>query len=395
MSDNESSSDEVFYRKSSVQSFQYGEPEPTFEGVEDIPVFQYGENDDNETLPQSQSNTVGEKTPVFSESVCRRPVALDAELTPFSHRFVRDFQKLFPHPEEADWSGCFSWARGLPGDSDFAAAERTSIIGDLFGLFANSAKDFAVQLIDESFRPEIERTISPTNRFGGVAGGKKFCHSSISTQLFKFAEDVELKNGRFLYGGKERNDRLAQKAAGHELKSTQALLDSGVPEIHFPLMAIITHRGKRVTCSSVIPLDKLVQGQADVAKGLVLPNSTVAAVMAALGGALNVHSEPLGIFGPFDLEIHSGKDGKLYALDTARLMPPQNPRGPRRHLVELLRPELLRRLPAPLASDAFFPAIANRFNVKHLQKDIVDATEQVLSEARAIGTEILSGKTVF
>ncbi len=58
-----------------------------------------------------------------------------------------------------------------------------------------------------------------------------------ATQLFKFSEDVLLPNERFVYGGRVRNDRLAMKSATHELKSVQALIDAGMSELFFPLMA--------------------------------------------------------------------------------------------------------------------------------------------------------------
>ena len=32
--------------------------------------------------------------------------------------------------------------------------------------------------------------------------------------LFKFAQDIEISEGNFIYGGKKRNDNLAQKSVG-------------------------------------------------------------------------------------------------------------------------------------------------------------------------------------
>jgi hypothetical protein len=101
--------------------------------------------------------------------------------------------------------------------------------------------------------------------------------------LFKFAMDVELApGGPWIYGGASRNDRLAMKSAGHELKvwgvlsitrallttsqyqSAQALIDARISELHYPLMAAFTYRGKRVLCSSLLPVkgkETLVQGK--------------------------------------------------------------------------------------------------------------------------------------
>ncbi len=86
-------------------------------------------------------------------------------------------------------------------------------------------------------------------RFGGVAGGQKYRNGN---QLFKFAEDVKIRD-RWLYGGKQRNDRAAMKSAGHEIKATQALIDAGLTQLNYPLMAAYTYRGKRVLCVSLLP----------------------------------------------------------------------------------------------------------------------------------------------
>lgn len=62
------------------------------------------------------------------------------------------------------------------------------------------------------------------------------------------------------------------------------------------------------------------------------------------------------VYGPADIEGHeSDRDGCFYLLDFARTMPPQvNVRSDkqRRHLFELLRPELVKSAPTPLSSDA-------------------------------------------
>ena len=56
---------------------------------------------------------------------------------------------------------------------------------------------------------------------GGIAGGEKFIHRGI---LFKYAIDpvIAQKDGKpvYLYGGNSRNDELAMKAAGNELKGS-------------------------------------------------------------------------------------------------------------------------------------------------------------------------------
>ena len=43
--------------------------------------------------------------------------------------------------------------------------------------------------------------------------------------LFKFARDIEIAPGMFLYGGKHRDDGLAQKSVGNELKGISSVFD--------------------------------------------------------------------------------------------------------------------------------------------------------------------------
>jgi len=55
------------------------------------------------------------------------------------------------------------------------------------------------------------------------------------------------------------------------------------------------------------------------------------------------------------MEIHKGKDGRYYCLDTARLFPPLKPvvSKPGSHLYRLFRPEFVQTYSKPLSSDAY------------------------------------------
>ncbi len=72
--------------------------------------------------------------------------------------------------------------------------------------------------------------------------------------MFTLAEDVQLSTGEWLYGGQSRSDRLAIKRLGHELRAACALSDVGATVINCPLMAAFTWRGKRVLCTSALPV---------------------------------------------------------------------------------------------------------------------------------------------
>jgi hypothetical protein len=46
----------------------------------------------------------------------------------------------------------------------------------------------------------------------------------------------------WMYGGKHQSDRNAAKAAGHELRGLVSYYNSNVPDLNFPLMALIDYR---------------------------------------------------------------------------------------------------------------------------------------------------------
>ena len=67
-----------------------------------------------------------------------------------------------------------------------------------------------------------------------------------------------------------------------------------------------------------------------------------------------VGEEKVTIYGPADIEVHKGFDGRLYMLDFARYMPPEPPnKGESKSLCHLLRPELVKKFRCPLSPDAF------------------------------------------
>eukprot|EP01133_Synstelium_polycarpum_P011483 gene11483-13388_t len=231
---------------------------------------------------------------------------------------------------------------------------------------ANTAITYVKTLVQEAhMAPEI-KSIKPFEA-GGFAGGEKF---RIDNMFIKFA-----LNPHQIY---ERNNPVsyfANKAAGHELKSINALVSCGVPNLHFPLMCLINYRGFRLIVISELPINSktLVFGSSNAGE-TIYENDTVKKMMVKIGEMLNLKSHlveeskhafkrsgnqyniPLAI----DIEGHFGFDGRYYVVDTARLFPPETPilgiTGC--HLYRLFRPEFVKRYETQLCSDAF-----SNFNV--------------------------------
>lgn len=85
--------------------------------------------------------------------------------------------------------------------------------------------------------------------------------------MFKFALDTEITPGAFLYGGSNRNDEKAMKAANHELKGLEcywSLSDpemakgkpgqtkNAVPKLRFTLLSLIKYRGYCLTAMFLV-----------------------------------------------------------------------------------------------------------------------------------------------
>ena len=241
----------------------------------------------------------------------------------------------------------------------------TSIYSD----FREAAKNIGRTIISEMHLPDEHKTIVPVS-LGGVAGGQKLVHSGI---LFKFAADVQLANGSFMYGDDSADLARANKACGHELKSldafSNAALELGVSgKIQVPLMALIDYRGSRCVALSFLPISgtTLVLGSND---GSTCVSRDVEAfgVSSLICESLGLASHKVGLVtvpACGDLEVHRGTDDQLYVLDFARLMPPEHPskgqRAGRAIFYELLRPELVQTCwPCDMLSEGESPRLCS------------------------------------
>jgi hypothetical protein len=238
-----------------------------------------------------------------------------------------------------------------------ASGQIFQALSDLYFDFTHSACETAKLLISELHLPV--KTISPLS-LGGVAGGKKYIHGGI---LFKFAEDPQLGSS-FLYGGSAPDVGKANKAAGHEQKSSDAIcnaaLELQISMLNVPLMTLVDYRGYRVVAMALLPVTKgtLVLGSNDGGETVMNcdeeARETIVRVCDLLG---LVQHCVAGVMcpGPGDLEIHRGTDGRIYALDFARLFPPEHsglPKLGHEIFYSLLRAEAVRNAPIKLCSDA-------------------------------------------
>eukprot|EP01124_Arcella_intermedia_P013380 TRINITY_DN19810_c0_g1_i1.p1 TRINITY_DN19810_c0_g1~~TRINITY_DN19810_c0_g1_i1.p1 ORF type:complete len:1334 (+),score=360.17 TRINITY_DN19810_c0_g1_i1:602-4003(+) len=211
-----------------------------------------------------------------------------------------------------------------------------------------------------------------------MAGGEKYIAHGI---LFKYCLDVELSQGKWLFGDKEANNSLALKAGSAEIRGLNTVFSAGITQLRVPFMAMIDFRGYRLSAMSFLPIDKqtLIYGSCDAGKTVKAEDPLVNDLMKELGKRLNLCEHLVGdkvIYGPGDIEVHHSMiDSRYYVLDFARLLPPMEPQPntPNSIFFRFLRPEFVKSNEIPLCSDAFSMWLSKDPQMTKKNKDIRDA----------------------
>ncbi|KAH3761583.1 Histidine kinase A [Pelomyxa schiedti] len=254
-------------------------------------------------------------------------------------------------------------------------------VRDVAADFVYAAQSYGKIIIGEKYLPEEAKTIKSA-RVGGIAGGTKYIVNGI---LFKFATD-----DKGLFGG---DDYLAAKTAGHELKSCVRLFNVAGSIIRVPLMATVDFLGYRLTAMSLLPITakSILYGSSNAGRIVHADDPVVVRNMEHICTKLNLKGHTCGtglehktLWGPTDIEVHRGSDGRFYIIDLSRLFPPERPvKGvPGCSLHRLLRPELVYQYKTPLSSDAYT-------NFGHADENELASTAEV-----AAATEYLHNSVI-
>lgn len=107
-------------------------------------------------------------------------------------------------------------------------------------------------------------------------------------------------------------------------------------------------------------------------------------------------NEQKQVYGPADIEVHRGKDGRIYVLDVARLFPPSTPSRalPASHLYRLFRAEFVRHYTVPLSSDGFC-RMALHATAKDNNQEIRTATAHVIDVVLPAALSRVASKLVL
>lgn len=211
--------------------------------------------------------------------------------------------------------------------------------------FVHLAEMYGKIIISEKELPLSQKTIHPIDE-----EQTKYVKRGI---LFKF---------RFYNGTQKGCNELISKALNHEFKGLLAFRNAtGMKEIHFPLMALIDYRGHRIIATALLPIDQstLKYGSFDEIN-FVKKDDKAISLIEEVCESLNLKEHKVGgedgvyFMGPGSIEVHKGFDGKYYAFQFAKAMPPEY--GSNLSELELsafrLRPEFVRKYDVPLSSDA-------------------------------------------
>ena len=148
--------------------------------------------------------------------------------------------------------------------------------------------------------------------------------------------------------------------------------------------------GFRLSVQPLLPIGKgsLIYGSNDGGESYQSTHEEAKKIMEAVGRNLylktHICQDKEGgkhtIVGPADIEVHQGGDGHIYAIDAARLMPPDlNIEKPNSIFYQHFRPEFMKCYKKPLNSDAY-----SRFGIlgKEIHNKEALEASRVLREER-------------
>eukprot|EP01132_Coremiostelium_polycephalum_P008397 gene8397-10313_t len=284
--------------------------------------------------------------------------------------------------KNSNWNETFQSILELP-----ESLEKYKSLSNIANDFVYCADTFGKIIISELHLDMDAKTIKPLD-LGGVAGGLKYRCQDI---IFKFVVDVEIANGIWMYGQNKRSDAKAQKTAGHEIKGLNHFMEVSNGIIRFPLMAKICYRGYTLLAISTLPVNKktIVYGSCDGGNSVHNSDPIVNKEMERMAGLLNLRGHTVGkekrfLYGPGDIEVHKGTDGRYYMIDFARIFPPEYPCVASKKLMgreifyNMLRPELVLQSDKPLSSDGF--SGWQNDDDGELNRDIMKVTEKLHHE---------------
>ena len=268
---------------------------------------------------------------------------------------------LTPPRPWIDFNESFQELISLVPKTRAEAADRIESLNKLRTAFIRAAQPLAEIVITELHETLKKKTVQAARGGGNhpSAGGQLFVINGLLLEISP--------NKGNIFGGVGN----AAKALKHELSAYQAILSTGIKGLCVPLTALVTFRGSRVKVTPILPIKghiSVIHGGVDgrgspAEEGATYKNSPeISASLKGVCTMLNLKGHRLDgckglVYGPADLEVRRGEDGRLYVLRPGRLFPCPNIRTTMhthgQWLYQRLRPEAVAQSRKPLSSDAF------------------------------------------
>ncbi|KAL7715118.1 Zinc finger domain containing protein [Entamoeba marina] len=231
--------------------------------------------------------------------------------------------------------------------------------------FLRTAEMYGKIIISEMFLPTEEKTIKPIT-------------TSNSNSERYIVRGIFLKS-------------LCCQSSWSSIKRFTRFYNARISGLHLPLAALIDFQGYRLFAISVLPIRSttLCYGSRD-GNTVIISNLEVSEKMEQAAKILNIKGHSIQnklIYGPADVEVYEGLDGRYYLCDCARLFPCEAPPQDFKkrnyfdkssYLYRLLRPEFIQMYYKPLSSDAFSPFDKYDPNKEVNRREIIEATKYLL-----------------
>jgi len=280
------------------------------------------------------------------------------------------------HNEQKNQKGLRNWNEEFqkllesPSNTPEEVSERSNAIKNLSEEFVTAAIPVVKTIIFELKISPEKKTVPPLYIEGEPIGFKYVTRG----MYVKLATN---------HGGLVDGDEEAGKSASHRLKGLLTLISCYIDHLHVPLTCIINFLGYTAVVSSIVPLSNntLVYGTGDGGATVIDSDPKMSELMKKMAGLLNLKGHNVGenyqmkvLYTNGDILGHKGLDGRYYVIGTGGLMPPTPPSETAKNsrLYARFRPEMVKKNPIPLSSDAFSD-LQSTLDQKENNEEIIDA----------------------
>lgn len=218
-----------------------------------------------------------------------------------------------------NWLALFQHASSLPTSTQAERLYKQKMEAIVYRDFMNTATLYGRTIISEFFLHSYQRSIRP-REIGGLSGGKKYVWRGI---LFKLSQGSS--------GPWAGSDEAAAKALGHEMCGVNHYNAVAPEGLNLVPSCLIDFKGFRLIAQAELPISEKTMraGSKDGGRSVLSADDPeLKELLSETARNLNIKEHPcmgVTVYSGADVEAHRMPDGKLYLVDLARSMPPEDP----------------------------------------------------------------------